>query len=174
MHVVDDSDVKQHLLDSRASQAFCFCDRIQTAAADAYVASQGMPKACQRAALEKRGKLSMYNRLGEDLQRLLDESRLREWSNYLDFGAAKIISDSEAERLVGLGAEELPAQWVERDKNEFKSLKGEHIDPDMKSQLVARGDLSKVCARSDSPTADKSRDYRLFVRQLAAFANEVW
>ena len=106
MHVVDDSDVKQHLVAFQAAQALFF-DRIQTGAADAYTASQGKPKARQSAALEKRGKLLTYNRLGEDLQRLLHKSRLKEWSNYLEFNAAKIISKSEAERLVGLGAEEL-------------------------------------------------------------------
>ena len=59
----------------------------------------------------------MYNKLSSDLQKLLDTSRLKEWNNYKKFGAAKIISRQEAERLVGLGAEELPTQWIERDKN---------------------------------------------------------
>ena len=132
MHVVDESDVKQHLVTFQAAQAL-FCDRIQTGAADAYAAPQSNPKARQRATLEKRGKLLTHNRLGEDLQKLLDTSRLKEWGNYLELGVAKIISKSEAEPLVCLGAEELPTQRLERDKNEFKRLKGEHVDPDMKS-----------------------------------------
>ena len=161
MHVADDDDVKYRLTEFHAAQAF-FSERIPTPIAEAYAASQGKPKARQRAALEKRGKLLTYGRLSEDLQRLLDKSRLKEWNNYLSFGAARIISKAEAKQLVARGAEELPTQWIERDNNEFKRLKDEHVEPDMKSRLVARGDLSKVWARSDSPTADKEAVFLVF------------
>ena len=56
----------------------------------------------------------------------------------------------------------LPTQWIERDKNEFKRIKDENVPPDMKSRFVARGDLSQVLARSDSPTADKEAIFILF------------
>ena len=56
----------------------------------------------------------------------------------------------------------MPTQWIERDKNEFKRIKDESVPPDMKSRLVARGDLSTVFARSDSPTADKEAIFILF------------
>ena len=146
------------LCEFHEAQAF-FAERIETNASLAFLAAtqqKQKPKARQRAALEKRGKLLMYNKLSSDLQKLLDTSRLKEWNNYKKFGAAKIISRQEAERLVGLGAEELPTQWIERDKNEFKRTEETpDIEPEMKSRLVARGDLSKIWSRSDSPTADK-------------------
>ena len=93
---------------------------------------------------------------------MLDASRLKEWNNYLSFGAAKIISAAEARQHVDRGAEELPTQWIERDKNEFKRVTDEKILPDMKSRLVARGDLSKIWTRSDSPTADKEALFIVF------------
>ena len=51
-------------------------------------------------------------------------------------------------------------QWIDVDKNEFqrpatKDKKAAPVEPKMKSRLVARGDLSHVFNRSDSPTADK-------------------
>ena len=94
---------------------------------------------------------------------MLDKSRLKEWNNYLSFGAAKIIKYQEAQRLINeLGAEELPTQWIERDKNEFKRINNADIPPEMKSRLVARGDLSKIWSRSDSPTADKEAIFIVF------------
>ena len=51
-------------------------------------------------------------------------------------------------------------QWIDVDKNAFlrsatKDKKAAPAEPKMKSRLVARGDLSHVFNRSDSPTADK-------------------
>ena len=42
-------------------------------------------------------------------------------------GAANVIPCEEADRLVSHGAEELPTQWIERDKNELRRQKGEHV-----------------------------------------------
>ena len=154
-------DGRSHLTAYRAAQSF-FADRICTPAASAYLVSQGRSKARQKASLEKRGKLLTYRRCDADTQSLLDKSRLKEWNNYLSFGAAKVISAQQAREYVEKGAEELPTQWIERDKNEFKRLKDVTIEPDMKSRLVARGDLSKVWTRSDSPTADKEAVFILF------------
>ena len=58
--------------------------------------------------------------------------------------AALGLSPEEAEELIGLGAEELPTQWIERDKNEFLRTENNEVEPDMRSRLVARGDLSRV------------------------------
>lgn len=155
IHVASDDVESQEVLSQfRQAQAF-FADRVETVSAKAFLAHK--PKVKQRAALEKRGKLLFYNKVSEGLQKLLDAARLKEWGNYKKYGAAKIISRQEAERIVGLGAEELPTQWIERDKNEFlrNDSDAAPVEPDMRSRLVARGDLSKVWARSDSPTADK-------------------
>ena len=124
--------------------------------------------------LQKRGKLLTYARLDRAMQSLVDQSRLSEWNNYLKFGATKVIPKSEAEELINkTGCEELPTQWIDVDKNEFKRQESkkerqmragedkspttvvtEIIEPKMKSRLVARGDLFRVFNRSDSPTAD--------------------
>ena len=49
---------------------------------------------------EKKGKLLLYECVSVSSQKLLDESRLKEWDNYLQFGAVKVISRAEAEKLV--------------------------------------------------------------------------
>ena len=91
-----------------------------------------------------------------------DKSRIKEWNNYISLGVAKLIPASEAKRLIARGAEVLPTQWIERDKNEFKRILDELIELDMKSRLVAREDLSRIWTRSDSPTADKECIFILF------------
>ena len=88
---------------------------------------------------------------------------IKKWGNYLSSEAAEIIPASEAQRLNDLSAEELPTQWVERDKNELKRSKGEEVEPDMQSRLVARGDLPRIWTRSDSPTADKEAVFIVFL-----------
>ena len=80
----------------------------------------------------------------------------------MSFGAAKSIPASEAQRLIDLGAEELPTQWVEGHKTEFNPSKGEEVEPDIKSRLVARGDLPRIWTRSDSQTADKEAVFIVF------------
>ena len=143
-----------------SAQAF-FADRVRTRSAEAYLVAKGS-EARQKASLEKRGKLLTYRHCTPEMQALLDKARVKEWSNYVSFGAAKLISAAEAKTLIAKGAELLPTQWIERDKNEFKRIKDENIEPDMKSRLVARGDLSQVFTRSDSPTADKEALFILF------------
>ena len=69
----------------------------------------------------------------------------------------KVVSAAEARDICNsTGAEELPTQWIEVDRNEYlRSESGQHVEPKMKSRLVARGDLSNLFGRADSPTADK-------------------
>ena len=66
--------------------------------------------------------------------------------------------------LVDSGSEELPTQWIETDKNEYMRSEAcvEEIEPNMKSRLVARGDLSQIFNRSDSPTAEKEGVFLVF------------
>ena len=132
-----------------------FAERVQRKESKAFLASKG--KMHKKKNLEKRGKLLIYQKLDHAHQKLLDESRLKEWNNYLKLGAVKVISKEEAEQIVYSGdSEELPTQWIETDKNEFlRSESGKEVEPKMKSRLVARGDLSNIYGRSDSPTADK-------------------
>ena len=122
---------RTHLEAYFACQAF-FADRIRTPAAEAYLAAKGS-KARQKASLEKRGKLLTYRHCSPELQALLDKARIKEWGNYVSLGAAKLIPAAEARDLIAKGAEVLPTQWIERDKNEFKRIRDENIPPDMKS-----------------------------------------
>ena len=153
--------VERSQLDCYLSAQAFFADRVRTRSADAYLVAKGS-KARQKASLEKRGKLLKYHHCTPEMQALLDAARVKEWANYVSFGAAKLIPAAEAKDLIARGAEVLPTQWIERDKNEFKRIKDENIPPDMKSRLVARGDLSQVFSRSDSPTADKEAIFILF------------
>ena len=57
--------------------------------------------------------------------------------------------------MISHGAEVLSTQWIEVDKNEALRASGKTVEPKMKSRLVARGDLSALFNRSDSPTADR-------------------
>ena len=67
---------------------------------DAYI-STIQNKGMKKKSLEKRGKLIDYNKVDMAMQNLMKEARLKEWDNYLKFGAAKVISREEAEKLVG-------------------------------------------------------------------------
>jgi len=148
-----DQPLQEALHEFHEYQAF-FAERIPREDAKAFKAS--VDKAAKKKSLEKRGKLLVYQKLDKAHQVLLDASRLKEWDNYLKFGAVKVISKKEAEDLVYSGAEELPTQWIETDKNEFlRNESNPDMDPLMKSRLVARGDLSHIFSRSDSPTAEK-------------------
>ena len=59
----------------------------------------------------------IYNKLDKAIQNRLDEARRAEWENYVKFGAVKIISRREAEKLIDSGVEVLPTSWVDVDKN---------------------------------------------------------
>ena len=61
----------------------------------------------------------VYRNCDPDIQALLGKSRAKEWNGYVSFGVAI--------DYVARGAEELPTQWVERDKNEVKRIKDEAI-----------------------------------------------
>ena len=96
----------------------------------------------------------IYDKLDAAILAHLDESRRAEWDNYQKFGAVKIISKREVDRLVSAGTEILPMQWVDTDKNAGLSTPERPLPPRYKSRLVARGDLQKVFGRTDSPTCD--------------------
>ena len=103
----------------------------------------------------------MYDRVDQQMKKLLDASRLHEWQNFLKLDAARVTDKSKAMEIISHGAEVLPAQWIEVDKNEALRASGKTMEPKMKSRLVARGDLSALFNRSDSPTADKEAVFRV-------------
>ena len=130
-------------------------DRIRTKDAVAYNAWRH-PGVKKKMNLEKKGKLLVYRKVDGKSQQLLDAAREKEWGNWKSLAGSKLVSAKQAEELRARGSEELPSQWIELDKNEALRVEsGEHLDPKMKSRLVARGDMSTVFARTDSPTADK-------------------
>ena len=57
--------------------------------------------------------------------------------------------------LIAKGAEELPMQWVEVDRNEKLRTESNPLPPEMRSRLVARGDLETTLKRTDSPTVSE-------------------
>ena len=87
-------------------------------AARTYVPARKKNLGTRKKTLEKGGKLFVYDELDATHQMLLQESRLKEWASYKNFKAVSVISKKEAERLLDQGAESLPTQWIETDKNE--------------------------------------------------------
>ena len=102
---------------------------------------------------EKHGKILMYHKCPEDVQKELDKSRAKEWAKWQDFSAAIILDDAQYDELIREGHQVIPTQWVELDKNHNKRLLDPTVEPNYKSRLVVRGDLEKGDPRSDSPTA---------------------
>ena len=84
------------------------------------------------------------------------KARLKEWNKFLTLKAVKIISEEEAQASIAEGAECIPLQWIDTDKNEhLRRPGGPEIEPLHKARLVARGGLEKGYSRTDSPTADQ-------------------
>ena len=103
----------------------------------------------KRQKLQKRGKLLLYAKEPEHVQRALDETRLAEWKKWQKHSAADVISVQEAARLVSEGAEEIGTQWVKVDRNEKIRIEPEqageakHVPMNLKSRLVALGNQEK-------------------------------
>ena len=66
-----------------------------------------------------------------------------------------MISKSEGLKLIKEGAEALPTQWIEVDRKEKERTDDNDLPLDMRSRLVARGDLEKILKRTDSPTVSE-------------------
>ena len=102
---------------------------------------------------EKHGKILVYHKCPEDVQKELDKSREKEWAKWQEFSAAIIIDDAQYEELIREGHQVRPTQWVELDKNHNKRLLDPTVEARYKSRLVVKGDLEKGDPRNDSPTA---------------------
>ena len=113
------------------------------------------PPGHKKRSLENRGKVLVYSRLEEAMQKRVDEARIKEWQNYERFGAASCMTRQEAEKLIMEGAEVVPTQWIDVNKHAglFDEM-GNSLEEKLKSRLVARGDLQKIFGRTDSPTVD--------------------
>ena len=148
--MVPDPDARR-LLDAFEEYQVFFVDRVQLPGARRY--------ACKRQKMEhlrKRGKLLQYDKVTLEMQKLLDDSRLSEWSNHLEFEAVTVISSEDAVlMLMSTDVEESLTRWLEVVKNEFERTEQADIPPRMKSRFLVRGDLSQVLTRSDFPTAEK-------------------
>ncbi|CAE7832525.1 GIP [Symbiodinium sp. CCMP2592] len=92
---------------------------------------------------EKHGKILMYHKCPEDVQKELDKSRAKEWAKWQDFSAAIILDDAQYDELIREGHQVIPTQWVELDKNHNKRLLDPTVEANYKSRLVVRGDLEK-------------------------------
>ena len=159
---VEDPELQQCFEGFDQWRAF-MAKRIESDALDAYVSVVNQAKGIKKKkSLEKRGKLINYNKVDTAIQKLMMEARLKEWNNYKSFKAVRVISEKEARDLVDLGAEELPTQWIETDKNETLRFTDPSLPYKAKARLVAMGNFSKQFGRTDSPTADNESIYFVF------------
>ena len=82
---------------------------------------------------EKHGKILVYHKCPEDVQKELDKSREKEWAKWKEFSAAIIIDDAQYQELIREGHQVIPTQWVELDKNHNKRL----LDPTVEANTRA-------------------------------------
>ena len=97
------------------------------------------PKYLRNKQLEKRGKLLKYDKVDDPTKLLLNESRLVEWNRYKKYNAVTVISRQTGLQMIKDGAEGLPTQWIEVDRNEKERTEDNPLPPEMRSRLLARG-----------------------------------
>ena len=91
------------------------------------------------------------------MKRKLNESRAKEWSNWLKYKAIRFPTQAEIESLLLAGESVIPMRWVDIDKNEKLRAPGDTTIPEkLKSRLVIRGDLEDGNFRPDCPTASST------------------
>ena len=96
----------------------------------------------------------VYARASEEMQGKLNESRAKEWGNWLKYKAVRFPEPEELEQLQASGQQVVPMRWVDVDKNEKLRIPGGPPVPEkLKSRLVIRGDLEREEFRTDCPTA---------------------
>ena len=98
------------------------------------------------------GKELHFQKCSEEIQQGLMESRKKEWNNWKQFKAVKIIPPEEVESFINNNQdmEILPTRWLEINKGEV----GEATK--LKSRIIVRGDLEKNNnLRTDSPTTSQ-------------------
>lgn len=98
------------------------------------------------------GREIFYDKCTPEVQEALQATRLKEWNNWKQFQAVRVIPPEEAESFVrnNPNMEILPTRWLEVDKAEV----GE--EPKLKSRIIVRGDLERNNnLRTDSPTTSQ-------------------
>jgi hypothetical protein len=98
------------------------------------------------------GREVTYAKEPEDIQKKLDASRLKEWTNWKNYTNGKWITEKEFQEMKKEHPKlkVIPTRWVETNKSEI----GE--EPVMKSRIVVRGDLEDASQmRTDSPTCSQ-------------------
>ena len=96
----------------------------------------------------------IYAREDDAMRKRLDESRAKEWSNWLKYQAIRFPSEDEVSKLLKEGYQAVPMRWVDVDKNaKLRIPGGPEVPEKLKSRLVIRGDLEKENFRTDCPTA---------------------
>ena len=95
-----------------------------------------------------------YGKADAELRKRLDDSRAKEWSNWLKYKAIRFPPPEEVEQLLQGGEDVIPMRWVDVDKNAKIRTPGDDSIPEkLKSRLVIRGDLERQSFRTDCPTA---------------------
>lgn len=95
-----------------------------------------------------------YENEPPEMQRKLDQSRGREWTNWVKYKATRVPSLEEVEEMIQSGIKPIPMRWVDVDKNyKLRVEGGEEVPEKLKSRLVLRGDLEPGDYRVDCPTA---------------------
>ena len=96
----------------------------------------------------------IYAREDDAMRKRLDESRAKEWSNWLKYQAIRFPSEDEVSNLLQEGYQAVPMRWVDVDKNaKLRIPGGPEVPEKLKSRLVIRGDLERENFRTDCPTA---------------------
>ena len=96
----------------------------------------------------------VYSKVDEAMQKRLDQSRAKEWTNWLKYQAIRFPEEDEASRLIQSGHQAIPMRWVDFDKNaKLRLPDGPEVPEKLKSRLVIRGDLERENFRTDCPTA---------------------
>ncbi len=103
-----------------------------------------------------------FDKSTEEIQSKLLVTREKEWNNWKQFNAVRVLAPHEQDGFFKQNPETeiIPTRWVDTDKAEA------HEESVFKSRLVARGDMEKNNnLRTDSPTSSQ-----LFLNLVISFA----
>lgn len=121
-------------------------------AAFAFMVSRGQKKFKKKVQKTGAGREVSYEKAEPEIQKMLQETRMKEWSNWEKFTNGRWIDESELQELLShdATAKVIPTRWVDVDKSEPGD------PPTLKSRLVVRGDLEDPnFMRTDAPTASQ-------------------
>ena len=108
------------------------------------------------------GREVQFKKSSQEVQEELLKTRKKEWSNWVQFTAARVLPPEEQPKFFAEypDTEIIPTRWVDTNKSE------EGEEAQYKSRLVARGDLEQNNRlRTDSPTSSQ-----LFLNLIISYA----